>query len=265
MGNKQRSRTASLLSLFLCICSTPVSAQTAGSVFKDCPECPELVVIPGGSFLMGSKPDPAINFKPGSEEQPQHSVAMNSFALGKYEVTEEQWSALMGNNPSTYKGDMLPVQRVSWDDIQVFIQRLNAKTGKHYRLPTESEWEYAARAGSTTLYSSGNDIAQLRQYAWFDDVRSAGPHPVGQKLPNKFGIFDMHGNVWEWVEDCFQKDYAETPVDGSASAEKAGCLRVNRGGSWWAGPEWARSAVRAWDSSVSRADHVGFRLAGTLP
>lgn len=265
MGNMKQFRSAGLLALLFGLCTTVVLAQTAGNVFKDCPECPEMVVFPGGSFLMGSKPDPASKLKPGREEQPQHNVTVSPFALGKYEVTEEQWLAFMDSNRSTYKGDSLPVQQVSWDDIQVFIQKLNAKTGRSYRLPTESEWEYAARAGSTTLYSSGDDVARLRQYAWFDEVRNAGPRPVGQKLPNQFGLFDMLGNVWEWVEDCYKKDYAETPVDGRAAAEKIGCVRVNRGGSWWAGPEFARSAVRGWDSSVSRADHVGFRLAMTLP
>jgi formylglycine-generating enzyme required for sulfatase activity len=265
MRDMKRLRSTGLLVLLSGLCTTVVLAQTVANVFKDCPECPEMVEIPGGSFLMGSKPDPVGKFKPGQEEQPQHNVTVSPFALGKYEVTEQQWFALMVSNRSTYKGDLLPVQQVSWDDTQVFIQKLNAKTGKSYRLPTESEWEYAARSGSTTLYSSGDDVATLRQYAWFDEVRSSGPRPVGQKLPNLFSLFDMNGNVWEWVEDCYKKDYAETPADGHAAAEKIGCLRVNRGGSWWAGPEFARSAVRGWDSSVSRADHVGFRLAMTLP
>ena len=253
-----------LVVLFVGISAAPVLAQTAGSVFKDCPECAEMVVVPAGSYLMGSKPDPSSKFKPGPEEQPQHKVTLKSFALGKYEITQEQWSAIVDNNPSTYKGRSLPVQQVSWDDIQEFIQKLNAKTGASYRLPTEAEWEYAARAGSTTLFSSGDEETQLRLYAWFDEIRSAGPKPVGQKLPNQFKLYDMHGNVWEWVEDCYTKNYADAPVDGRAAAAKVGCLRVNRGGSWWAGSEYSRSASRGLDSPVSRADHIGFRLAKTL-
>src|SRR5262245_39037614 len=127
-------------------CAAAAFAQSPGSTFKDCPDCPEMVVIPAGSFLMGSKVDPFSDAQPPGNEQPQHEVKVKSFALGKYEVTQEQWFALMGDNPSYNKGRPLPVENVSWDDIQVFLGKLNAKTGKRYRLPTEAEWEYAARA-----------------------------------------------------------------------------------------------------------------------
>ena len=265
MVDTRQSWAVSLIVLLLSISTNLVLAQTAGSVFQDCPECPEMVVIPAGEFLMGSRSDPANDFIPGPEEQPQHSVTLTSFALGKYEVTQDQWHAVMADNPSGHKGGMLPVEQVSWEDIQVFIQKLNAMTGKLYRLPTEAEWEYAARAGSTTLYSPGDDVALLQLYAWFDGIRSAGAHPVGEKLPNKFGLYDMHGNVWEWVQDCYKKDYVGAPVDGSAAVEKPGCLRINRGGCWYNPPEELRSSRRVWDSSALQDVSLGFRLAMTLP
>ena len=125
----RRTWALGLIAPVLSITAASVFAQSAVSVFKDCPGCAEMVVVPAGSYLMGSTPDPAIKFKPGPEEQPQHQVTLKSFVLGKYEITQEQWSAVMGNNPSTYQGRSLPVQQVSWDDIHVFIQKLNAKTG----------------------------------------------------------------------------------------------------------------------------------------
>ena len=144
----ERSHTANIIVLLLSLSAAPALAQSPGSVFKDCADCPEMVVIPAGTFLMGRKADPFSNQQqPPANEQPQHSVTLKSFALGKYEVTQEQWFALMGDNPSYNKGRTLPVENVSWNDIQAFIEKLNAKTGKRYRLPTEAEWEYAAQAG----------------------------------------------------------------------------------------------------------------------
>ena len=159
-----------------------------GSVFKDCDDCPEMVVIPAGSFMMGSPPDPEqdpfSNAKPvkaGDEtEKPQHLVIIQSFAIGKYEVTQEQWYAVMGSNPSSNKGRTLPVENVSWDDAQVFVQMLSKKTGKKYRLPSEAEWEYAARGGSTTTYPWGNSDAELHVYAWFKAIANS-TNPVGLK------------------------------------------------------------------------------------
>ena len=194
------------------------------TIIKDCPECPEMVVLPGGSFLMGSPPDPGPD--PFSNEQPkpigeanarpQRKVQIQSFAIGKYEVTQEQWFAMMGNTPTENKGRTLPVERVSWNDTQQFIAKLNQKAGQKYRLPSEAEWEYAARAGTTTEWSFGNDESKLSNYAWYGRNSEGKTHAVGQKLPNAFGLFDVHGNVWEWTQDCWHHNYASAPTDGSA-------------------------------------------------
>ena len=171
------------------------------------------------------------------------SQEINSFAIGKYPVTQEQYQAVMGNNPSYFQGNpQNPVESVSYDDAVVFCQKLSEMTGKNYRLPTESEWEYACRAGTTTDYYFGDDANQLGDYAWYEDNSGLITHPIGQKLPNAWGLYDMHGNVWEWCED--------------------GCLR---GGSWNDLPYLCRSANR--DSSPPsglRFNNGGFRVVQTI-
>jgi formylglycine-generating enzyme required for sulfatase activity len=240
-----------------------------GTIIKDCPDCPEMVVLPSGSFLMGSppdpEPDPFSNEQPKTigepDERPQHRVQIQSFAIGKYEVTQEQWYAVMGNNPSQNKGRTLPVEQVSWDDIQQFIANLNQKTGQKYRLPSESEWEYAARAGSTTIYPFGNSDSALHVYAWFSAI-AGGTNPVGLKRPNQFGLFDMLGNVSEWTQDCWHENYVGAPADGSAWT--SGCAenrQVARGGSWFFGPAFLRSALRGGYYPDFRFNGLGFRLA----
>ena len=238
------------------------------SVFKDCDDCPEMVVIPAGSFLMGSPPDseqdPFSNAKPvkigENDERPQHRVNIQTFAIGKYEVTQEQWYAVMGNNPSTSKGRTLPVENVSWDDAQLFVQKLSKKTGKKYRLPNEAEWEYAARGGSTTTYPWGNSDALLHVYAWFNAIAKA-TNPVGLKKPNQFGLYDMIGNVWEWTQDCWNRNYEGAPTDGSAWTGGDCSRRVLRGGSWYGVPQDLRSADRIGFTAASRYDDDGFRVA----
>jgi formylglycine-generating enzyme required for sulfatase activity len=239
-----------------------------GTIIKDCAECPEMVVIPAGSFVMGSNKS--------SDEQPTHSVNLRSFLIGKTEVTQEQWEAVMGYNRTTKKGLTLPVVQVTWDEIQQFIAKLNQKTGQKYRLPSESEWEYAARAGTTTEWSFGDDESKLGNYAWFARNSGGTTQPVGQKLPNAFGLFDMHGNVWEWTQDCQHNTYAGAPTDGSAWT--TGCLntlRVLRGGSWVSSPSVLRSAYRGKSNPDGRyftgqnlpgnpSDDDGFRLARDL-
>ena len=243
-----------------------------GTIIKDCPECPEMVVLPSGSFLMGSppnpEPDPFSNEKPKTNgearEKPQRRVQIQSFAIGKYEVTQEQWYAVMGNNPSAKKGRTLPVEQVSWDDIQQFIAKLNQKTGQKYRLPSESEWEYAARAGSTTVYPFGNSDMELHVYAWFSAI-AGDTNPVGLKRPNQFGLFDMLGNVWEWTQDCWHQNYTGAPTDGSDWT--TGCSsnhRVLRGGSWSSDPADLRSAGRYRYLPDIRVSNLGFRLACDL-
>ena len=229
----------------------------AGSVIKDCAKCPEMVVIPAGSFYMGSEKN--------SEEKPQHLVQIQTFAIGKYEVTGDQWFAVMGYDPSAKRGRNLPVEQVSWGDVQRFITFLNRKTGQKYRLPSESEWEYAARAGTDTEWSFGNDESKSGNYAWHDRNSEGKTQTVGQKLPNEFGLFDMHGNVWEWVQDCRHETYAGAPADGSAWT--TGCSsnrRVRRGGTWVITPTSVRSASRGSFSPDVGSSFGGFRLARDL-
>jgi formylglycine-generating enzyme required for sulfatase activity len=244
-----------------------------GTIIKDCPECPEMVVLPSGSFLMGSppdaEPDPFSNEKPkaiGSpNEKPQHRVQIQTFAIGKYEVTQEQWFAVVGNNSSNNKGRTMPVENVSWDEVQQFIVKLNYKTGQKYRLPSEAEWEYAARSGTTTEWSYGSDESKLGNYAWYDRNSGGKTHAVGQKLPNAFGLFDMHGSVWEWTQDCWHENYAGASTDGGAwTTACSSNSRVLRGGCLDNDPTNLRSAYRNRNIPVNRYYGSGFRLARDL-
>ncbi len=231
----------------------------AGQTAKDCDVCPEMVVIPAGSFTMGSSDG-------DDDEEPLHRVNIQSFALGKFEVTQGQWKAVMGNNPSRFTecGDNCPVERVSWNDIQEYIQKLNQRSGKTYRLASEAEWEYAARAGSTGKWSFGDNQSQLGEYAWYS-ANSGKTQRVGQKKPNAFGLYDMHGNVWEWVQDVLHDNYSGAPTDGSAWMNGGdNSRRVLRGGSWSDIPAGLRSANRFWYSPESRIISIGFRLARTV-
>ena len=243
---------------------TPVTRPIqAGATFKDCDDCPEMVVIPSGTFMMGTKDDPFAKTPQSKDEQPQHLVSIRSFSIGKYEITQEQWYAVMGYTPSHFKGRTLPVEQVSWNDTQEFIQKLNAKTGKTYRLPTEAEWEYTARAGSQTEFSFGDNENDLGRYAWFTGNSSSQTHPVGEKQPNAFGLFDMHGNVWEWTQDCWNENYVGAPNDSSAWTQGDCSRRVLRGGSWFNGPPVLRSANRYGLTAAFRLNSFGFRVART--
>ena len=238
----------------------PVTLPVAGKVFKDCPDCPEMVEIPAGSFDMGSNIGE-------TDEKPVHRVTIaKPFAIGKTEVTQEQWHAVMGNDPSNFSGcgDTCPVEQVSWDDTQAFIQKLNAKTGKQYRLPTEAEWEYACRAGAQQEYCGSDNFDSV---AW-NSFNSGSfffntPHPVATKQANAFGLYDMSGNVWEWVEDSYHDNYIGAPLDGSAW--EGGSMRVLRGGSWGKDAKFGRAAVRSKFGANYRDFSYGFRLARTLP
>ena len=237
--------------------STPAQPfPRAGQIIKDCADCPEMVVIPAGSFEMGSNEN--------ADERPVHRANVPSFLIGKTEVTQGQWRAVMGSNPSRFSqcGDDCPVERVSWNEAQEFAQRLSQKTGKQYRLPSEAEWEYAARAGSNAKWSFGDNESQLGDYAWFSANSQNKTQRVAQKRPNAFGLFDMHGNVWEWVQDCWHGDYSGAPTDGSAWT--TGCSnnwRVLRGGSWGDYPAVLSSAGRIRDTPDNR--YLGLRLART--
>jgi formylglycine-generating enzyme required for sulfatase activity len=219
----------------------------------------EFVLIPAGEFQMGSND--------GEEaEKPVHRVRISkAFYLGEYEVTQGQWQAVMGNNPSQFKGDPnLPVESVSWDDVQEFIRRLNAREGgTKYRLPTEAEWEYAARAGTTTTYSFGNNPSQLGECVWYRDYAERKMHPVGQRKPSAWGLYDMHGNVWEWVQDWsspYPPGFVTDPQGPSS-----GSSRVIRGGGLFGGAGGCRPAFRYSALPDDRSPYRGFRLLRTAP
>ena len=218
----------------------------------------EFVLIPAGEFDMGS---PSNENGRDNDEGPVYSVTISKpFYMGKYEVTQEQWRDVMGNNPSRFRGDNLPVEDVSWNYVQEFIKKLNEKEGiNKYRLPSEAEWEYAARAGTTTRYSFGDDEGKLGEYAWYADNSGRKAHNVGQKKPNPWGLYDMHGNVWEWTQDWYHDDYKGAPTDGSAW-EGSGASRVNRGGSWGSNARNCRSAYRDDFVPDFRDRNLGFRL-----
>jgi formylglycine-generating enzyme required for sulfatase activity len=196
---------------------------------------------------------------------PSHHVTISKpFFLGKFEVTQKQWESVMGINPSEFKGQNNPVENVSWDDAQIFIRRLNKMEGHgRYRLPTEAEWEYAARAGSTGAYSFGDDDRQLWRYAWYNANSSHSTHPVGQKKPNGWGLFDMHGNVLEWVNDRLDvagSSYSIDPVTDPVG-QPSGSFRFTRGGNWTQDAGWCRSASRIGQFQKNRSKAIGFRLA----
>ena len=222
-----------------------------------------MVRVEGGSFIMGCQRgrDRWCN----DSEKPVHQVEVGSFEIGKYEVTQALWEAVMGENPSHFGGcSGCPVERVSWDDVQAFLRKLNARTGKRYRLPTESEWEYAARGGRQSggyEYAGGDDVGSV---AWDYGNSGRSTHPVGQKRANELGLHDMSGNVHEWVQDCWNDGYEGAPGDGRAW-ERGGCSqRVLRGGSWYDEPWNLRAADRGWHNTGIRSDDLGFRIARTL-
>jgi formylglycine-generating enzyme required for sulfatase activity len=220
---------------------------------------PEMVQVPAGAFTMGGDDSLASDY-----EKPLHQVNIKHFEIGKYPVTQGQWKAVMGSNPSHFSqsGDDCPVEQVSWYDAQEYIQKLNQMTGKNYRLPSEAEWEYACRAGGRHPYS-GSDEAYL--VAWFDQNSNKTTHPVGQKQPNAWGLYDMSGNVFEWVQDWIHNNYAGAPTDGSAWITGGKEMRVLRGGSWISSASYSRSANRDCYSPVIRGSYYGFRLARTAP
>ncbi len=201
---------------------TQLTQPVAGDIIQDGEDYPEMVVIPAGNFLMGG------NERNG--EKPVHRVELESFAIGKYPVTQKQWQAVMGNNPSYFDAvDDCPVEQVSWDDAQEFIKKLNALTGQEYRLPTEAEWEYACRAGSTGRWCFGDDKSLLEQYAFIGKNSDGTTHPVGKKKANAFGLHDMHGNVWEWVQDRWHDNYEGAPADGGEWVKGGGEIaRISR-------------------------------------
>jgi len=231
--------------------------------FRDCPTCPEMIVVPAGSFLMGT-PDTARsgpNDSGNDKEKPARTLQMKSFSLGKYEVTQAEWVAIMGNNPSENEGTDLPVDHVSWEMAQSFVEKLSQVTGKKYRLPSEAEWEYAARAGTSKEYYDSDEMDSLYAYAWFNVNSGKEVHKVGEKKPNHFGLYDMYGNVWEWTQDCWNPSYQGAPQTQAAWEEGDCEYRVNRGGSWSNVSRMLRSAFRSRFAPTLTSTYFGLRVA----
>ncbi|MBF0627246.1 MAG: formylglycine-generating enzyme family protein [Magnetococcales bacterium] len=228
-----------------------------------------LIRIPAGQFMMGS--DKLFDTEASNSELPRHPVTITkSFCLGKYEVSQEQWMAVMKDNPSEFKGRTLPVQEVSWNLVQDFIKKINElEKTSDYRLPTEAEWEYAARAGSTTIRYWGDNDNDMIKYAWYGDengVTGGKPHPIGQLKPNAWGFHDMLGNVWEWVSDRYEDGYyAKSPKTDPQGPLSGPPLRMHRGGGWHDDPDHIRSAIRFYFGQSGRNNSLGFRLAKNCP
>jgi formylglycine-generating enzyme required for sulfatase activity len=288
------------------VSSTKVAVGVPRS-FKDCAVCPEMVELPAGEFMMGSPKEE--RWREVTEAFPRRVIIKAPLAIGRYEVTVDQFAAFLAATGTTEqklcrpvigsKGDFFvwgppkssfsepglpvtgthPAVCISWDEARAYVGWLSRRTGKSYRLPTEAEWEYAARAGTQTMYSFGDDVINLCAYARFADLGSSfpwggtcrsdittfGPIPVGRLRPNPWGLFDMHGNAWEWVEDCWTVNASEIPTDGSAFSGAGACaMRVTRGGSWPIGASRQRSATRVGRVPAASENHVGFRVVLSL-
>lgn len=215
-----------------------------------------MVGVKGGTFTMGATSEQGSDAD--SDEKPTHQVTLSDYYIGETEVTQELWKAVMGSNPSYLSGTNLPVERVSWDDCQTFITKLNQLTGKNFRLPTEAEWEYAARGGQKSRgykYAGSNTLSDV---AWYTDNSGSKTHPVKQKQANELGLYDMSGNVWEWCQDWFGSytSNAQTNPTGPSS----GSNRVFRGGSWLSNAFGCRVASRGGNSPGARGNYLGFRV-----
>jgi formylglycine-generating enzyme required for sulfatase activity len=231
----------------------------------------EMVSIPGGNFQMGS---PTTEKGHENDESPQHQVNVPAFFMGRYAVTQAQYEKMMGKNPSEFKGVKRPVENVSWNDAQAFCKKLSEKTGRTYRLPSEAEWEYACRAGTTTPFHFGETITS--KLANYDGTGIYQFEPKGEYrkqtvdvdsfLPNAFGLFNMHGNVWEWCEDIYHENYEDAPTNGSAwNVGGKGNVRLLRGGSSVNSPRYCRSASRLSRDAGLRYNDYGFRVVCTVP
>ena len=216
-----------------------------------------MVYVEGGTFMMGATSEQGSDAY--DREKPAHQMTLSSFSIGKYEVTQEEWEAVMGSNPSYFKGKKLPVEKVSWDDCQKFIRKLNQLTGKQFRLPTEAEWEYASRGGSMSRgykYAGGNNLGSV---AWYDDNSGNKTHEVGKKQPNELGLYDMSGNVWEWCQDWYGDYSSSSQTNPTGSSSGSYC--VYRGGSWSDLARFCRVSYRDGDAPGFHIYDLGLRLA----
>jgi formylglycine-generating enzyme required for sulfatase activity len=216
-----------------------------------------MIAIPAGSFMMGSNDG-------YDDEKPIHKVNLKAFHIGKYAVTQAQYKAVMGKNPSGFSNNSNhPVEKVSWFDAEEYCKKLSELTGRRYKLPSEAQWEYCCRAGSTTKWCFGDNEKRRGEYAWYDSNSNSQTHEVGQKKPNEWGIYDMHGNVWEWCEDYWVNNYKNTPTDGTANIlqnAESQARRVLRGGSWLNYSAFCRSANRLNVNPGNDYNDYGFRV-----
>jgi formylglycine-generating enzyme required for sulfatase activity len=250
---------------------TPYSAPAPGTTLRDCSECPEMVVVPAGKFMMGSEDG-------DDDERPVHEVIIaKPFAVGKFEVTFDEYDACAADGGCVkhpHPGDggwgrgRHPVIAMPWMWVDGYLDWLSQKTGKHYRLLTEAEWEYAARAGTTTKYAFGDTITHDQANFSYGTQGKGHTVEVGSYPPNAWGLYDMHGNVWEWVEDCYDVNYEyngkKAPADGSAHIYRDCATRVARGGSWDYEANDLRSSLRYGVKPVYGLDDIGFRVARSL-
>jgi len=223
----------------------------------------DMVFVKGGKFTMGCQLESGdcIN-----DERPRHEVKVGSYYIGKYPVTQKQWASVMGINPAHFEGDgweSLPIEQVSWNEAQEFIKRLNAMTGKNYRLPTEAEWEYAALGGLSAKGEKFSGHRFLDDIAWYDYNSDGRTHPIGSKQPNELGLYDMSGNVWEWVNDRYDKNYYRDCPLNNPKGPKYGVERVYRGGSFNTEERYFRVSLRNYAKPEYRTIYMGFRLAGS--
>ena len=217
----------------------------------------DMVYVEGGTFTMGATAEQGSDAY--DYEKPAHEVTLSSFRICRHEVTQAEWEAVMGSNPSYFKGANRPVEQVSWDNCQTFIRKLNQLTGKQYRLPTEAEWEYAARGGQNSQgykYSGSNTLGSV---AWYTDNSGSGTHAVMTKQANGLGLYDMSGNVWEWCSDWFG-DYSSAPQT-SPKGSSSGSIRVGRGGGWFSNARRCRVSGRGGGAPGDRISDLGLRLA----
>ena len=219
----------------------------------------EMVFVEGGTFTMGCTGDNCYY----PEELPAHQVTLSNYHISKYLVTQKLWKDVMGYNPSYFIGDDLPVEQVSWYDVQDFLKKLNQVTGKNYRLPTEAQWEFAARGGNKSEASTFSGSNNIDLVAWYGNNSNQSTHPVGTKMPNELGIYDMSGNVYEWVYDWFNYylDLPQTDPEGFDISS----LKVARGGGWFSAEFACRTTYRVSGSPFKTSDYPGFRLALSEP
>jgi formylglycine-generating enzyme required for sulfatase activity len=282
-----------------------VAAAKPGTVFRECPDCPEMVVIPAGSFIMGSSASEKAwaathgsNAASVADEAPQHKVSLRTFALGKYDITRAEYAIfvretgyppgdgcgkdsfkwnkqpdLNWNSPGFNQTDRDPAVCISWQDARAYVGWLNNKVRGQvstsgdgpYRLPSEAEWEYAARAGTATRFWWGDNDDGAATHAWYKNNSDGKTHPVGLKPANSFGLYDIVGNVWQWTEDCYADSYDKAPTNGTAAETADGCMRVDRGSCWLYRSWLLRSATRERNPAEFRDVIMGFRVARTLP